>query len=50
MPEIIDETRAVWQPYYKSALTDDDIVEILLNVRNLFQLLREQIREERAKQ
>ena len=49
-PQVVEQTRAVWQPYYKSPLTDDDAIEILLNVGNLFQLLREQVREERAKQ
>jgi hypothetical protein len=46
-PEVVEQTRTVWQPYYHSPLTDDDAIEILLNVGNLFQLLREQIRQDR---
>ncbi|HEX8524850.1 MAG TPA: hypothetical protein VF669_21540 [Tepidisphaeraceae bacterium] len=34
-PEVIAETRAVWQPFYEEALTNDAIVALLLNVGTL---------------
>jgi hypothetical protein len=38
-PELIKYTLATWQPYYKETLTDDDAVEMLLTVGNLYRVL-----------
>jgi len=40
-PAVIAETRAVWQPFYAEELTEDDVLEILLNTGNLFRILHE---------
>ena len=40
-PDVITRTRATWEPLYGRALSDDEIVELLLNVGNLFRLLRD---------
>jgi len=37
--EAIADTRRVWSPYYGRELTDDEAVEILMNVRNLADVL-----------
>jgi hypothetical protein len=37
--ELIEKTRAVWQPYYASPLTDEDAKAIVLNVGRLFDVL-----------
>ena len=40
--EKIEETKDYWQPYYEDQiLTDEDAIEILTNVYNLFKLLDE---------
>ena len=40
--ERIAQTRAVWQPFYPDhTLTDDDAVEMLLNVAQLYRVLAE---------
>ena len=39
-PAVIERTRAVWEPLYKSTLSDDEVVGLLLNIGNLFGLLR----------
>lgn len=44
--DLIAETRAFWQPYYQIQLTENDVIELLLNIGNLFRLLREPIRKE----
>jgi hypothetical protein len=36
--ELIEHTKKVWQPRYKSPLTAEDAVTILLNVSRLFSL------------
>lgn len=38
-PEKIEDTLRVWQPRYKQLLTADDALEILINVRNLLDVL-----------
>ncbi len=38
-PELIVETREVWQPHYDKQLTEDDAVEILLGVATLLDAL-----------
>lgn len=38
-PEEIEDTLRVWQPRYKQLLTADDALEILINVRNLLDVL-----------
>ncbi len=35
-PELIAETLDVWQPHYPKRLTDDDSIEILRSVGQLF--------------
>ena len=37
--EEIEDTLRVWQPRYKQLLTADDALEILINVRNLLDVL-----------
>lgn len=37
--EAIADTRRVWSPYYGRELTDAEAVEILMNVRNLADVL-----------
>ena len=44
--DVIEETRAVWQPYYRKELTDDEVVALLLNVGTLFRILRRKPDEE----
>jgi hypothetical protein len=39
--EQIEETRVTFQPYYKETLTDDDCLEMLLNVYGLFDIFDE---------
>jgi len=39
--EAVADTRAVFEPMHKRPLSDDDVVEILLNVGNLFENLSE---------
>jgi len=39
--ELIDETRAVWQPKYNQPLTDSEVIEILLNVASLLDAIGE---------
>jgi hypothetical protein len=43
---VIEETRAVWQPFYKEELTNEEIVGLLLNVGTLFRILRRKSHEE----
>ena len=38
-PERISETIRVWQPYCKERLTEDDAVEMLVNVGRLGEVL-----------
>lgn len=40
-PDVIAVTRATWEPLYQRRLTDDEVIEILLGVGNLFRLLRD---------
>ncbi len=35
-PELIAETLGVWQPHYPKRLTDEDAIEILRSVGQLF--------------
>jgi hypothetical protein len=44
--DVIAETRAVWQPFYEKELTNDEIVDLLLNVGTLFRILRRRPDEE----
>ena len=37
--EEIAETIRVWQPYYKQSLDENDALEILVNVRNLLEVM-----------
>lgn len=39
--ELIADTLRVWQRYYDRRLTPDDALEIILNVGQLFDVLRE---------
>jgi hypothetical protein len=39
--DAIERTRATFEPLYGHAFTDDQIIELLLNVGNLFRLLRD---------
>ena len=39
--DVIEQTRATWEPLYGHTLTDNQIIELLLNVGNLFRLLRD---------
>jgi hypothetical protein len=39
-PEAIADTLRVWQPYYKQKLTDDDALEIIMNVTRLVDVQR----------
>ncbi len=34
-PELIADTIATWQPYYKESLTENDALDILLSVSRL---------------
>jgi hypothetical protein len=36
--ELIEQTIRVWQPYYKSRLTPDDAVTMILNVGRLYEV------------
>ncbi len=48
--DVIAETRAVWQPFYEKELTNDEIVDLLLNIGNLFRLLKRKPHEETDEQ
>jgi hypothetical protein len=37
--ELMAETRTVWQPYYESVLTDEDILALLMPVGVLYEIL-----------
>ena len=37
--ERIANTRTTWQPYYSETLTDEDAIEMLLTVGNLYRVL-----------
>jgi hypothetical protein len=45
-PELIAETLTTWQPYYPEPLTNDDAVEMLLTIGNLYRVLAGVDREE----
>lgn len=36
---LLDETKAVWQPYYKKRLTDEDAREIIENMVSFLSIL-----------
>ena len=38
-PELIADTRAVWEPIYCRPLTNDEIIEILLNAAGVLRVL-----------
>jgi hypothetical protein len=38
-PELVEETRSVFQAYYAEPLTDDDCIEMLVNVFRLYEVL-----------
>jgi hypothetical protein len=38
-PELMAETRAVWQPYYEKELTEQDLLALLLPVGVLYELV-----------
>lgn len=38
-PELLIQTRQVWEPRYSNPLTDQDVLEILLTVGRLFDLV-----------
>lgn len=38
-PESVEETRATFQPYYKETLTDDECIEMFVNVFALYDIL-----------
>lgn len=38
-PEEIEDTLRVWQPSYRQLLTADDALEILINTRNLLDVM-----------
>lgn len=40
-PDAVRETLRVWSPHYRDPLTPKDAVEILLNVGNLFEVLKD---------
>ena len=40
-PDVIARTRATFEPLYGHSLTDDQIIELLINAGNLFRLLRD---------
>lgn len=46
--ELLEKTIQVWQPHYKEPLTLQDAQEIIDNVYNLFRLLDELDRKDRA--
>lgn len=53
-PELIKYTLSTWQPYYQETLTEDDAVEMLLTVGNLYRVLlagdsNEQLRSQQEK-
>jgi len=37
--EAVEDTRRVWSPYYGRELTENEAVEILMNVKNLADVL-----------
>ena len=41
-PELMAETRRVWQPYYKEELTDAEVLALLLRVGSLYEMLFEE--------
>ena len=38
-PQLIERTRAIWQPICRRPLTDKEALEIVLNVANLYDVL-----------
>ena len=40
-PALLAATREVWQPYYDLALTEEDVLEILLGVGRLMEIISE---------
>jgi hypothetical protein len=40
-PELIADTIAAWQPYYKEFLTETDALDILLSVSRLADAIQE---------
>lgn len=36
---LVDETKALWEPYYGRSLTDDEARELLANASNFFRAL-----------
>ena len=46
-PELLTETREVWQPYYAAELTDADLSELLLSVSRLFAALQKHVLPEK---
>jgi hypothetical protein len=47
-PELFAETRQVWSKAYGRSITDDEVVEILVNVRRLGEALLHASRSRRA--
>ncbi len=45
-PELLEQTLAVWQPYYDKTLTADDALGMILDVASLFAVLSEGDRRE----
>lgn len=49
-PELLADTRHVWQRYYDKPLTDQDVSAILLNIGQLFDTLGVPDREQQQNQ
>lgn len=47
--ELLQQTRRVWSPLYGRDLSDDEAIEILLNVRPFAEVLLKSARERRGK-
>lgn len=45
---LLDETKAVWQPYYSEALTDEQAREIIDNVAGLARFLVREAKQHKA--
>lgn len=38
-PELLDETRTTFQPFYNETLSDDECIEMIVNVFALYDIL-----------
>jgi hypothetical protein len=39
-PQLLEQTRVVWQPYYDEVLSERELVELVLRAARLFDVLR----------